>query len=50
VLPHLNETQTEEVIEAIYRRFPDTGTLASGDRDKSHLTLLNLSQPEAPKS
>ena len=50
VLPHLNETKTEEVIEAIYRRFPDTGTLASGDRDKSHLTLLNLSQPEAPKS
>jgi hypothetical protein len=38
VLPHLNETQTEEAIEAIYRRFPDTGTLASGDRDRILVT------------
>ena len=50
VLPHLNQTQTEQVIEAIYRRFPDTGTLAPGDRDKSHLIALNLSQPNAPKA
>jgi hypothetical protein len=50
VLPHLNKAQTEEAIEAIYRRFPDTGTLAPSDRYKSHLTVLNLSQPEEPKS
>jgi hypothetical protein len=50
VLPHLNEAQTEEAIEAIYRRFPDTGALAPGDRYKSHLTLLSLSQPEEPKA
>ncbi len=49
VLPHLNETQTEQSIEAIYRRFPDTGTLAPDDRYESHLTLLNLNQPRTPK-
>jgi hypothetical protein len=45
VLPHANRGQTNEVIEAILRRFPDTGTLAQVSNEKPYLTLLNLSQP-----
>jgi hypothetical protein len=44
MLPHATESQTNEVLEAIYRRFPDTGTLAPASAPtKSHLTTLNLS-------
>jgi len=45
VLPHANRVQTNEVIEAILRLFPDTGTLPQASNDKPYLTLLNLSQP-----
>ena len=45
VLPHANEMQTEEVIEAILDVFPDTGTLPQSTDDKPYLTSLNLSQP-----
>ena len=45
VLPHANRVQTNEVIEAILRMFPDTGTLPQTSKGKPYLTLLNLSQP-----
>jgi hypothetical protein len=41
VLPHIDEAQTEQVIEAIYRRFPDTAHSANSER---YLTSLNLNQ------
>jgi hypothetical protein len=45
ILPHINQVQAEEVIEAIYKRFPDMGTLAPGDPFESDLISLNLNQP-----
>jgi|GEM_PF-6130274 len=44
VLPHLDKLQTKEVIEAIYRRFPDTGTLSPAGPLEPYLTSLNLNQ------
>jgi hypothetical protein len=41
VLPHIDEAQTEQVIEAIYRRFPDTAHSANSE---PYLTSLNLNQ------
>jgi hypothetical protein len=41
VLPHIDEAQTEQVIEAIYRRFPDTARSANSE---PYLTSLNLNQ------
>lgn len=43
VLPNLDKAQTEQVIEAIYRRFPDTGTLPPSGPFEPYLTSLNLS-------
>ena len=45
VLPHTNNIQTQEVIELILRKYPDTGTLQRTNRGDSYLTLLNLSEP-----
>jgi hypothetical protein len=45
VLPHANQVQTNEVIEVIFRMFPDTGTLPQIRDEKPYLTLLNLSRP-----
>jgi hypothetical protein len=44
VLPHLDEAQTGQAIEAIYRRFPDTGKLVPATPFEPYLTSLNLSQ------
>jgi len=44
VLPHLNEEQTNQVIEAVLRRFPD---LPSGAPEPSGLISLNLNKPRA---
>lgn len=46
VLPHLDKAQTEQVIEAIYRRFPDTGKLPPTGAFDPYLTSLNLNAPE----
>jgi hypothetical protein len=46
ILPHLDKVQTEQVIEAIYRRFPDTGQLPSTGAFEPYLTSLNLNAPE----
>ena len=43
VLPHIDETQTEQVIQAILRRFPDTESLAPPrSAHPSDLVSLNL--------
>jgi hypothetical protein len=47
VLPHTDSIQTQEVIDSILRKYPDTGTLRRSDRDDSYLTLLNLSKPSS---
>ena len=44
VLPHIDEAQTEQVIEAVYRRFPDTSTLAPSANAEPYLISLNLNQ------
>jgi len=44
VLPNLDKAQTEVVIEAIYQRFPDTGTLTPTKVSASDPILLNLSE------
>jgi hypothetical protein len=44
VLPHIDKAQTEQVIEAIYRRFPDTSTLAPSANADPYLISLNLNQ------
>jgi hypothetical protein len=41
VLPHIDEAHTEQVIEAIYLRFPDTAHTANSE---PYLTSLNLNQ------
>jgi hypothetical protein len=45
ILPQVNRAQTEQIIEAIYRRFPDTGTLSSSDAQPTQLISLNLGKP-----
>jgi hypothetical protein len=45
VLPHASRGQTNEVIEAILRLFPDTGAVARTSEGEPYLTLLDLSQP-----
>jgi hypothetical protein len=42
VLPHIDKAQTERVIEAIYRRFPDTGKLPPTGAFEPYLISLNL--------
>ena len=42
ILPGIDKAQSEEVIAAILRRFPDTGTLPPSVSYKSDLTTLNL--------
>jgi hypothetical protein len=44
VLPHIDNTQTDQVIEAIMRRFPDTGTLPPTGPFEPYLTSLNLNR------
>jgi hypothetical protein len=44
MLPDIDEAQTLQVIEAIYRRFPDTGTLAPIKDSAAGLISLNLNQ------
>lgn len=46
VLPHLDKVQTEQVIEAIYRRFPDTGKLPPTGTFEPYLTSRNLNAPD----
>ncbi len=46
VLPHLDKAQTEQVMEAIYRRFPDTGQLPSTGAFEPYLISLNLNAPD----
>jgi hypothetical protein len=43
ILPHIDEAQTEQVIEAIYHRFPDT---AHSSNSEPYLTSLNLESPQ----
>jgi hypothetical protein len=45
VLPHVGREQTEEIIQKIMARFPDTGTLAIRPSKSSHLISLNLNMP-----
>lgn len=42
VLPRLDKAQTEQVMQAIYRRFPDTGQLPSTGAFGPYLISLNL--------
>ena len=46
ILPAVSQTQADEVIEAIYKRFPDTGTLSSNKSHPSDLISLNLSSAD----
>jgi hypothetical protein len=43
ILPGVTQSQADVVIEAIYRRFPDTGTLSPNRSRESDLISLNLS-------
>jgi hypothetical protein len=45
VLPHVGPKQTEEIIQKIMDRFPDTGKLASRPSKPSQLISLNLNSP-----
>jgi hypothetical protein len=45
VLPHVGREQTEEIIQKIMDRFPDTGTLAIRPSKSSQLISLNLNVP-----
>ena len=42
VLPQVNREQAQEIVETIYSRFPDTGTLSSSVSETSPLISLNL--------
>lgn len=42
ILPQVNRAQAEQIIEAIYLRFPDTGRLSASAAQPSPLTTLNL--------
>ena len=43
VLPNIDKAHTEQVIEAVYRRFPDTGRLTRTGGFEPYLISLNLS-------
>jgi hypothetical protein len=45
VLPHAGREQTEEIIQKIMDRFPDTGTLAIRPSKPSQLISLDLNSP-----
>jgi hypothetical protein len=45
VLPHAGRKQTEEIIQKIMARFPDTGKLASRPSKPPQLISLNLNSP-----
>jgi hypothetical protein len=45
VLPHVGKEQTEEIIQKIMDRFPDTGTLAIRPSKSSQSISLNLNVP-----
>ena len=45
VLPHIDKSQAEHAINAILRRFPDTGTLPPSGPFEPYLTSLNLHLP-----
>ena len=45
VVPHAGRKQTEEIIQKIMDRFPDTGKLASHPSKPSQLISLNLNSP-----
>jgi hypothetical protein len=42
ILPQIDRAQTEQIIEAIYHRFPDTGTLSPNTAQPSALITLGL--------
>jgi hypothetical protein len=44
VLPHIDKIQTQQVIEAVYQRFPDTCTLSPTGPFEPYLTSLNLNK------
>lgn len=46
ILPQVDRAQTEQIIEAIYQRFPDTSTLSSAAAQPSPLITLNLAASE----
>ena len=50
ILPQVNPAQTEQIIEAIYRRFPDTGMLSPSAAQSSSLVTLNLSKSGKPNA
>jgi hypothetical protein len=50
ILPHIDKPQTEKVIQAILRRFPDTETIAPTLSFEPYLTTLNLSSPRRSDS
>jgi len=43
ILPDVGREQTEEIIQRILERFPDTGSLASRPLESSRLISLDLS-------
>ena len=47
ILPQVNRAQTEQIIEAIYQRFPDTGTLSSSAAQPTPLISLNLGKSDS---
>jgi hypothetical protein len=46
ILPQVDRAQAEQIIEAIYQRFPDTGTLSSAAAQPSPLISLNLAESQ----
>ena len=46
ILPGVNQSQADVVIEAIYKRFPDTGTLSPTEPRRSDLISLNLNSTD----
>jgi hypothetical protein len=47
ILPQVNRAQTEQIMEAVYRRFPDTGTLSSSAAQPTPLISLHLDQSDS---
>jgi hypothetical protein len=45
ILPHVTQIQAQQVIEAIYMHFPDTGTADPGGPFETDLISLNLNHP-----
>lgn len=50
ILPQIDRAQTEQIIGAIYQRFPDTGTLSQSAAQPSPLVTLNLGESESRKA